>query len=294
MTEWFHETLYPFFAQSIRVDRWIFRGKTKFQDVAIFANERLGRVLCLDGVVQTSESDEFYYHEMLTHPALLAHGSVTDVLIIGGADGGILREVLKHPVRKAVLVDIDGELIDLCRKLLPGIWAGAYDDPRTVDARGDGVNFVAKTKDRFDLIIVDSTDPMGPGEGLFRRPFFRNCRKILRPGGLVVTQNGVPFYQPEELRAADSYRRAAFKRAGYYVNPVPLYTGAHMAHGWASDSLNFAAVPAATIRKRYAARKLTTRYYNPAIHAACLAVPNNIQAILRPKPARTGTAKARG
>ncbi len=293
MTEWFKELLYPFYAQSIRIDRWIFRGKTKFQKVAIFENEGLGRVLCLDGVVQTSEADEFYYHEMLTHPAMMAHGHVKDVLIIGGADGGVLREVLKHPIRKAVLVDIDDELIELCRTLLPTIWAGAGEDPRTVNAPGDGVKFVAETKDKFDLIIVDSTDPMGPGEGLFRLPFFRNCQRILRKGGLVVTQNGVPFYQPAELRAAHDYRAGVFERAGYYLTEVPLYAGAHMALGWASDTLDFPAVPPATIRKRYAARNLNTRYYNPAIHGACFAIPNHFQAIMYGPEAAKPKARAK-
>ena len=136
MTEWFTETLYEELGQRFRIDEVIYRGKTEFQRVEILRNERLGRVLCLDGVVQTTEADEPHYHEMLTHPALFGHGAVQRVLIIGGADGGILREVLRHPVERVVEVDIDAELIELCRTHLPSLSAGAYDDPRTVLAPG--------------------------------------------------------------------------------------------------------------------------------------------------------------
>ena len=285
MAKWFDETLYPFYRQAIRIDETLFRGKTKFQKVEFHRNERLGIFLTLDGVIQTTEGDEFYYHESMVHAAMLAHGKAKSVLVIGGADGGILREVLKYPgVKQAVLVDIDGELIDLCREYVPSINGGAFEDPRTANMPGDGAAFVAETDKKFDVILVDSTDPQGPGIVLFQAPFFRNCRRVMNPGGIMVTQNGVYFYQQDELAEAHKHRLRVFQQAGAYVSPIPTYVGGHMAFGWASDALDFPAVPAATIRRRYEAAGLTTRYYNPAVHQAFFCLPNNIRPLLGMKP----------
>ncbi|MSP20619.1 MAG: polyamine aminopropyltransferase [Alphaproteobacteria bacterium] len=277
---WFDETLYPFYRQGIRVDGVLYRGQTKFQSVEIIRNERLGRVLCLDGVVQTTEGDEFYYHESMTHPAMFAHGRVESVLIIGGADGGILREVLRHPVKEVVIVDIDGELIDICRQHLPLHHAGAFEDPRTVNLPGDGAAYVAETDKRFDVILVDSTDPQGPGIVLFQAPFFLNCLRVLKKGGLMVTQNGVSYYQPDELREAHHHRLQVFEKAGAYLSPIPAYVGGHMAFGWASQSLDLPNVPGPTIRRRLAASGIETRHYNPEVHAAFFALPNNIRPLI--------------
>ncbi len=292
-TTWFDETLYPFYRQGIRVDGVLFRGQTKFQTVEVIQNERLGRVLTLDGVVQTTEGDEFYYHESMTHPAMFAHGHAESVLIIGGADGGILREVLKHPVKEVVIVDIDAELIDICKEHLPLHHKGAYEDPRTINLPGDGAAYVAETDKRFDVVLVDSTDPQGPGIVLFQAPFFRNCQRVLKKGGLMVTQNGVSFYQPDELREAHHHRLQVFKKAGAYLSPIPAYVGGHMAFGWASDSLDLPNVPTPTIRRRLAASGIETRHYNPEVHAAFFALPNNIKPLIAEGHAegRTGLKK---
>lgn len=289
-TTWFDETLYPFYRQGIRVDGVLYKGQTKFQSVEVIRNERLGRVLCLDGVVQTTEGDEFYYHESMTHPAMFAHGRAESVLIIGGADGGILREVLKHPVKEVVIVDIDAELIDICKEHLPLHHAGAYDDPRTINLPGDGAAYVAETDKRFDVILVDSTDPQGPGIVLFQALFFRNCRRVMKKGGLMVTQNGVSFYQQDELRDAHHHRLQVFKNAGAYISPVPCYVGGHMAFGWASDSLMLPRVTQATIARRLRQSYITTRHYNPEMHAAFFAIPNNLKPLLAEGSERTGLA----
>ena len=276
MTVWFTETLYEELGQRLRIDEVLYRGKTSYQRVEIFSNARLGRVLCLDGVVQTAEADEFHYHEMLTHPALFGHGAARRVLIIGGADGGALREVLRHPIERVVEVDIDAELIELCREHLPSLSVGAYDDPRTVLAPGDGAQYVAETDERFDVVIVDSTDPVGPGAVLFETPFFSGCRRVLKDGGVVVNQNGVPFFQAEELRGSHGRRRALFRHAGFYVSPVPTYYGGQLAFGWGSDGLDLAAVPQDAVAARAAAAGFETRRYNPAFHAAAFALPNDL------------------
>jgi len=280
LTEWFHETLYPSVRQSLRIDRIIHQSKTEFQDVLIFENEFLGRVLVLDDVVQTTEADEFYYHEMLSHVPIVGHGAVRSVLIVGGGDGGMLEEVLKHPVDKVVLVDIDGEVVDICRQHLPSVCGNAFSDPRSELVIGDGKEFVASTELRFDLIIVDSTDPIGPGEALFRRPFYQACHDILNVGGVIATQNGVPFFQAEEVTQTHRHLRSIFTHSGFFASPVPMYVGGHMAFGWASDHTNLSGIDEATIRSRLQSRSLETRYYNSGVHVASFALPTCVQDLL--------------
>lgn len=169
---WFEEKLYDNWRQAFRISRTLFHEKTEFQDLIIFETPEIGRVLALDGVIQVTEGDEFVYHEMMAHVPVMAHGQARNVCIIGGGDGGVLREVLKHPgVEKAVMVEIDRSVIDLCSKYLPGISAGAFDNPRAEVIITDGIRFMAETDRKFDVIIVDSTDPIGPGEVLFSEAF---------------------------------------------------------------------------------------------------------------------------
>ena len=277
MTEWFHESLYPSVRQSLRIDKVIYRNKTRFQDVLIFENEYLGRVLVLDDVVQTTEADEFYYHETLSHVPLVGHGAANAVLIVGGGDGGMLEEVLKHPIDRAVLVDIDGEVVELCREHLSSICGAAFDDPRTELIIGDGVEFVETTEQRFDVIIVDSTDPVGPGEVLFGKPFYQACRSILRQNGIIVTQNGVPFFQGPELTRTYRYFGELFKWGGFFLAPVPTYSGGDMAFGWASDDTDLSAIDVVTVQSRLDLLSLETRYYNAEVHTGSFALPNCIR-----------------
>jgi spermidine synthase len=274
MTEWFTETLHPWLAQRLRVDRVLFRDKTDHQDLIIFENERFGRVLTLDGVVQTTEGDEFVYHEMLTHVPLMAHGAARRVLIIGGGDGGMAREVLKHAsVEALTMVEIDRGVVDMSREHLPSLSAGAFDDPRLDLVITDGARYVAETDQRFDVIIVDSTDPIGPGEVLFTAAFYADCKRCLTAGGIVVTQNGVPALQGWEV--TNSYQRLgrSFADVSFYVAAVPTYQGGFMALGWASDDPAKRRLDAAEIERRFAPLGIATRYYTPAIHQACFALP---------------------
>ncbi|MDX9862389.1 MAG: polyamine aminopropyltransferase [Rhodospirillales bacterium] len=275
---WFTEALYADpshggYAQTFHVSRELVRRKTDFQELVIFDNPYHGRVLALDGIIQTTERDEFVYHEMLAHVPLFAHGSPKRVLIVGGGDGGILREVLRHPVENATLVEIDGAVVDLCREHLPGLSAGAFDDPRTRLIIGDGIRFVAETTETFDLIIVDSTDPVGPGEGLFTEAFYGDCKKRLTPGGVVVTQNGVPHFQPEELARSGRRLRPHFADVSCYLAVVPTYVGGFMAMGWATDDVGLRKLTEAELAPRFARAGFSTRYYSPAVHAAAFALP---------------------
>ncbi len=281
MTDWFEETLHDGAAHRLRIDKLIYRGTTEFQDVLIFDNASFGRVLALDGIVQTTTRDEFIYHEMLAHVPIVGHGSVQSVLIIGGGDGGMLEEVLKHPVRKATMVDIDGELVDLARRHLREICGDAFDDARAEVVVGDGVRYVAETDKRFDVIIVDSTDPVGPGEALFSRPFYQGCRRCLEPSGVLVTQNGVPFYQADELRQTTSHWQGLFDQYGAFVAPVPAYVGGFMAFGWAGAGADLSAFDRETLNGRLAGLDLGTRYYSADIHAASFALPASISNLIR-------------
>ena len=276
----FDERLHEGAWQSLEKSRELYRGRSDCQSIEIFENPLLGRVLVLDGVVQTTEADEFVYHEMLTHVPIFGHGDVVEVLIIGGGDGGMLEETLKHPVSRVTMVELDRLVIDACREHLGSICGSAFDDPRTNLVIADGAELVAETRDRFDVIIVDSPDPVGPAQVLFEQAFYENCRRSLRERGVLVTQSGVPFFQGDEVRETGGAFRNLFKHWGFYAAPVPTYYGGHMAFGWASDSLDLRAASARVLRERYDARGIQSRYYNPDIHLAAFALPNYIRELI--------------
>jgi len=274
---WINETLYPEWGQRVKVTRELARVRSDFQDIVIFDSPSHGRVMVLDGVIQITEADEFVYQEMLTHVPLLAHGAAETVLIIGAGDGGVLRRVLQHPgVKRAVMVEIDGEVIRLAKEYLPGIAAGAWADARAEVIVGDGIDHVKRAADGvFDAIIVDSTDPVGVGEVLFTDEFYCNCARILTGRGLVVNQCGVPFMQADELRDTSARRRRFFRHVTAYVAAVPTYVGGFMTLGWAAKDPALAATPAEVIRARAAAAGIlgTTQYWTPEIHTGAFSLP---------------------
>jgi len=287
--DWFDETLHDGIRQSLSVDRMLHREHTGLHDLAIFENRLFGRVLTLDGAVQTAEADEYVYHEMLAHPAILARKAALrsgpedrlDILIVGGGDGGCLREALRHPEVRATQVEIDPRVVELAKTWLPALSAGAFDDPRADLVFADGARFVAETDRRFDVAIVDSTDPVGPGAALFTEDFYRNCKRCLKAGGVLITQNGVPALQGEELASSHAAFRRLFADPAFYVAPVPTYNGGFMAFGWATDDAGLRRWSSATIRDRIDTIGLTTRYFNADIFAAAFALPNDIRRLMR-------------
>ena len=281
MTDWFDETLHPEFRQGLSMDRILYRDTSDLQDLVIFDNARFGRVMCLDGVVQTTEGDEFVYHEMMAHVPILAHGAARAVLIIGGGDGGMAREVLKHSNTLVTMVEIDGAVVDFCQEHLPNHSAGAFDNPRLDLIIADGAQFVKETERRFDVIIVDSTDPIGPGAVLFTAEFYADCKRCLTPGGVVVTQNGVPFVQPEEITNSFQRLGKSFADVHFYRAAVPTYQGGDMAFGWASDNAQLRQVSVSELTRRYQASRIETRYVTPELHAASFALPKTIQDLMR-------------
>lgn len=274
--KYFKETLYDAICQEFRVDKMYFEQKTEHQHLMIFHNAMLGRVMTLDGIVQTTEADEFMYHEMLTHVPILAHGDVKKLLIIGGGDGGILREVLKHESIDVTQVEIDKAVIDMAVEYLPNHSDSAYDNPRANIIIDDGMAFVKNCTDKFDIIIVDGTDPIGPGEVLFTEDFYAHCKSCLHDGGVIVTQNGVPFLQIEEVKNTYQRLNQHFADATFYTVSVPTYYGGLMTLAWASDNENLRQVPLDTLQERFKASNLSSRYYNPAIHLASFALPQYI------------------
>ncbi len=270
---WFEENLHDHMREILRVSRLLVQHNTAHQEILIFENERLGRVLVLDGIVQTTEADEYIYHEMLAHVPLCAHGRAENILIIGGGDGGCLREVLKHPVKRVTLVDIDETVITLCAQHMPSLSQGAFDDPRTHIMIADGHQFLENHADPFDLILVDSTDPIGPGAALFEAGFLTACRDLLEPGGILVTQNGAPFLQAESLISCHRIRKNLFADSRVYLAPVPSYYGGFMAFGWGCDD---PAKSRATPIPDDTAFCHSCRYYNTAIHMASFALPNDL------------------
>ena len=274
---WVNETLYPDWGQRFRVTRELARVKSGFQDIAILETSSHGRIMLLDGVVQITEADEFVYQEMLAHVPLLAHGAAANVLIIGAGDGGVLRRVLAHrAAARAVMVEIDGEVIRLSKEHLPAIAGAAWTDPRAEVIVGDGIDYVKRAPDAsFDAIIVDSTDPIGVGEVLFTDDFYANCARILTPRGVVVNQCGVPFMQADELRETSSRRAKFFPHVSAYVAAVPTYVGGFMTLGWAGKEPAMTALTVPELRARAEAAGIfgTTRYWTPEIHAGAFHLP---------------------
>jgi spermidine synthase len=279
---WFQEKLFPHVRQTFEITQILFRERTEHQDLVIFETPTYGRVLALDDIIQVTEKDEFVYHEMMTHVPIVAHGKAKTVLIIGGGDGGILREALRHKgVKKVTMVEIDRGVVDMCLKYMPSIPQKAFDDRRTDLVITDGAKFVAETKDRYDVVIVDSTDPMGPGEVLFTEEFYRNCRRCLTPGGVLVNQNGVPFMQPDEVTMTYRRRKKSFRVSSFYVAAVPSYYGGFMTLGWASNDPKLHQTRLATIAKRAKAAKLKTKYWTPELHVGAFALPRFVQDHIR-------------
>jgi spermidine synthase len=274
---WVNETLYPYWGQRFRITRELARTKSDFQDIAIVDTEFHGRVMLLDGVVQITEADEFVYQEMLAHVPILAHGDAKSVLIIGAGDGGVLKRVLMHnSVAKAVMVEIDGEVIRLSKEFLPAIGGDAWADKRADVIVGDGIDYVKRAPDAsFDVIIVDSTDPIGVGEVLFTDEFYQNCARILTDRGLIVNQCGVPFMQADELRETSARRRNFFPHVTAYIAAVPTYVGGYMTLGWAGKDAALTTLSIETITERAKSAGIlgTTSYWSPQIHVAAFWLP---------------------
>jgi spermidine synthase len=273
---WISERLFDDlgFRMTYEVERVLYEMRTEHQHLVLFEHKFFGKMLMLDGATQVAGRDEFIYHEMMTHVPIFAHGKAKEVLIVGGGDCGIAEEVLKHKsVVRLTQGEIDAAVVEFSKEHFPEFTRAVLGNKRFDLIIADGMDYVAKTERRFDVIIVDSTDPQGPGKVLFSKKFYAACKRCLTAGGVLVTQNGVPFLQPAELISSVRHFRALFADAGCYLAAIPTYVGGHMAMGWATDSQRLREVPLKTLAERYARAAVATKYWTPEVHKAAFALP---------------------
>lgn len=280
--KWFLETSFPGVRRckrdSFLISKAIFKGKSRFQDIRIFESPGFGKMLVLDGIIQLSQSDEFIYHEMMSHVPLLSMANPRRELVIGGGDGGVLRESTKHPLEKIDFVDIDGEVVKLCRKYLPFISKGAFEDKRVTVLIEDGIKFIKAKKNYYDLVVVDSTDPVGPGKVLFSAPFYRMVFDSLTADGMAIFQLG-PMIDFELIIKPTAKKLGQFFT---HINcirlPMPSYScGCEYCFMVASKKTDPAKVSPAIIRQRLhqrlGAKAGSLKYYTPEIHQASMVMP---------------------
>jgi spermidine synthase len=253
-----------------KVKNLIYSGRSPYQKIEVIENEHFGRVLLLDGLVQTTERDEFFYHEMLVHPAFACHPSPQDILIVGGGDGGALKEILRYPIRHAQLVEIDRQVIDVCRKHFPWL-SPSLEDKRVELVVADGKEFIARDGRKFDVVIIDSSDPVGPSVSLHGMNFYKKLKKRLHPGGIVVAQAGSPFYCPESIKKKRDFLRKIFKIVDFYLSPVPTYPGGSWCFVFLSDKVNPSRI------KRKPAKGL--KYFNLEVHHSAFSLPNYLKGL---------------
>jgi spermidine synthase len=266
------------FRMIYKADRVLYEMQTEHQHLVLFEHPFFGKMLMLDGATQVTSKDEFVYHEMMSHVPILAHGSAKEVLIVGGGDCGIAEEVLKHKsVRRLTQVEIDASVVEFSKEHFPEFTKPVLTNKRFDLVIEDGMHYVARTDRRFDVIIVDSTDPQGPGEVLFSEKFYAACRRCVAEGGVLVTQNGVPILQAGELTATIRKFRKLFADGYCYVAAIPTYVGGHMAMGWATDNIKLRQASVRTIADRYKkAGRFPTKYWTPEVHVAAFALPRFI------------------
>ena len=250
---------------SFRIKEEIAHIKSRYQDIHLFDTYEYGKLLVIDGTVQLTERDEFVYHEMIVHPPMLTHPSPKRVLIIGGGDGGAAREALKHDPERIDVVEIDEEVVKLSKKYLPQI-SSSYGDPRVHVNISDGIEFVKNSKG-YDVIIIDSTDPVGPAAGLFTENFYKNLKKALLYGGVISQQCGSPFYHPEEVCGVYVILKKMFKNVEIYLAYIPTYPSGMWSFIMASDG-------EIKIRRKM---NLSTKYYNDSIYSSSMVLPNFIR-----------------
>jgi spermidine synthase len=274
--DWYLEFDRGGYVQGLRVRSRLAKTKTPFQQLEIIETDLFGRCLILDNALQTSERDEFMYHEMLVHTALMTHPNPDRVLIIGGGDGGSLRRALMHRQTRPIQVEIDEAVISFCREHIPAISNGAFDNPRAQVVIADGFEYMRQHRGQFDVVIVDSTDPVGPAIPLFEEPFYRDVFAALAEGGLMVAQSNSPIYMQKELASQRTNLRAVFPIVRTYLGAVPMYPGGVWSYTIASKQHDPMSVAPEAIATRLSESTIETRYYSPQVHRAAFQLPGFI------------------
>ena len=278
MDLWFSEPHTKNVKMSIRVNRQLHSEESEYQRIDVFESPEFGRFLTLDGLMMLTEKDEFIYHEMITHVAMASNPDIKNVLVIGAGDGGTVRELTRYgTIENIDMVEIDERVVEVCREFLPQT-ACRLDDPRVNIFYDDGLRFVRGKENRYDLIIVDSTDPFGPGEGLFTSEFYGNCHNALTETGILVNQHESPYYNEDAKAMQRAHRRIRefFDVCKVYQAHIPTYPSGHWLFGFASRGID----PLALDADRWNALGITTGYYNTDLHKGCFAIPNYVKKLL--------------
>jgi len=280
MELWFSEKHTENVQFSIQVDKQLCSMQSEFQRIDIFESQEFGRFLTLDGYMMLTEKDEFIYHEMITHVPMAVHPNARNVLVIGAGDGGVLRELIRYDtIERIDLVEIDGMVIDVCKEHLP-LTACSFEDKRVNVYIQDGLRYVRKFENEYDLIIVDSTDPFGPGEGLFTKEFYGNCYKALKSDGIMVNQHESPFYDEDAVAMKRAHKRIvdSFSISKVYQAHIPTYPSGHWLFGFASKKYH----PIYDFAPKYwKSLGLKTRYYNTNLHRGSFYLPNYVEELLK-------------
>ena len=281
MELWFSENHTDNVKFSVKVTKQLFSGKSDFQQIDVFESPEFGRFLTLDGYMMLTEKDEFIYHEMITHVPMAVHPDPKRILVIGGGDGGTVRELLKYPyVERIDLVEIDEEVVDVCRKYLPQT-AKCLDnkDGRINFFFEDGLKYIRHCEDMYDIIIVDSTDPFGPGEGLFTMEFYGNCEKALKSDGIMVNQHESPFYDEDAYAMQRAHKRivSSFDVCRVYQAHIPTYPSGLWLFGFATKKYH----PLRDFNpKRWESLGIETKYYTTHLHKGAFYVPAYVEKLL--------------
>ncbi len=264
---------------SIKVQKQLISEKSIYQQIDIFESKEFGRFLSLDGFIMLTEKDEFIYHEMITHIPMAVNPSIKNVLVIGAGDGGTIRELVRYDTIENIdMVEIDEKVVEICKKYLPQT-ADKLDDPRVNIYYEDGLKFVRTKENEYDLIIVDSTDPFGPGEGLFTKEFYGNCFKALKEDGVLINQHESPYYEEDRKSMQRAHRniKSVFPISSVYQFHIPTYPSGHWLFGFASKKYD----PVKDLKaEQWNNLGLKTRYYNTELHKGAFALPNYVKELL--------------
>ena len=276
MNFWFTEKHTKNVRFSIKIEKQLYSGQSEFQRIDVLQSAEFGRILVLDGYLMLTEKDEFIYHEMMTHLPVAVNPSIKNVLIIGAGDGGVVRELTRYEtIERIDMVEIDKQVVDVCKEYMPQT-ACKLDDPRVEIHYKDGVKFVRAKQNEYDLIIIDSTDPFGPGEGLFTKEFYGSCHNALKDGGIMVNQHESTFYAEyaRSMRKVHKIISGLFPVAKVYQAHIPTYPSGHWLFGFASKKYD----PISDLNaKKWNGLNIKTRYYNTEVHKGCFALPNYVK-----------------
>lgn len=282
MEFWFSEKHTDGVKLSIKVKEQLYHAKSPFQEIDFFNSEEFGTFFTLDGLMMVTQKDEFIYHDMITHVPMAVNPAIKKVLVIGGGDGGTVRELCRYKSIESIhMVEIDEMVVRACEKYLPQT-AASFDDPRVTLFFEDGVSFMDRAKDEYDLVLIDSTDPIGPGEGLFTHTFYRSCYDALKENGILINQHESPYYEDDKLAMVRAHKRIkeSFPIAKVYQFHMPTYPSGHWLFGFASKTFD----PVKDLKRdEWSKFGLKTKYYNLDLHQASFCLPTYVQEALEEK-----------